>query len=106
MENLWDLARLSQYLGIKRSTLYAMIERGEIPFYRFGRLIRFSPTEIEDWLQTKRYGQENKTNRRVPRRHASNPAIDLVKAVIDEVNPERYNRPGKSDRIKGLRKEG
>ena len=30
----------------------------------------------------------------------------LVKAAIDEVNPGRYNRSGKSDRIKGLGKEG
>ena len=41
MDELWDIGRLSRYLGIKKSTLYAMIERKEIPFYRIGKLARF-----------------------------------------------------------------
>jgi len=41
MDELWDIVRLSQYLGVKRSTLYTMIERREIPHYRIGKLARF-----------------------------------------------------------------
>jgi len=109
MDELWDIGRLSQYLGIKKSTLYAMIERKEIPFYRIGKLARFRPTEIDEWLLTKRcQGQQEITTRRAPRKRGSppSPAAQIVRAVIDEVNPGRYNRLGKSDRIKGLGKEG
>jgi len=108
MDELWDIRRVSQYLGIKRSTLYAMIERKEIPHYRIGRLARFRPEEINEWLLTKKQAQRERPTGRTSRRRTNSlsPAAQLVKAAIDEVNPGRYNRSGKSDRIKGLGKEG
>jgi excisionase family DNA binding protein len=108
MDDLWDIGRLSQYLGIKKSTLYAMIERKEIPFYRIGRLARFRPAEIDEWLLTKKQAQQEEPTGRTSRtrRSPSFPAAQLVRAAIDEMNPGRYNRSGKSDRIKGLGKEG
>ena len=108
MDGLWDIGKLSQYLGIKKSTLYAMIERKEIPFYRIGRLARFRPAEIDEWLLTRRQEDQETRTRRAPRRRGNPPclATQIVRAAIDEVNPGRYNRSGKSDRIKGLGKEG
>jgi excisionase family DNA binding protein len=107
-DNFWDMVSLSRYLGIKRSTLYAMVERGEIPYYRIGRLVRFKPCEIDEWLRTKKFEHEEHPQRRArekPRSPSDLPA-NLVRAAIDELNPDRYNRSGKSDRIRGLRKEG
>ncbi len=109
MDELWDIGRLSQYLGIKKSTLYAMIERKEIPFYRIGKLARFRPAEIDEWLLGKKcQSQQEITTRRAPRRRGSppSPPAQIVRAAIDELNPGRYNHSGKSDRIKGLGKEG
>ena len=109
MDELWDIGRLSRYLGIKKSTLYAMIERKEIPYYRIGKLARFRPAEIDEWLLTKKFRASRKDEtRRAPRKRGSppSPAAQIVRAAIDEVNPGRYNRSGKSDRIKGLGKEG
>ena len=57
MDELWDIRRVSQYLGIKRSTLYAMIERKEIPYYRIGKLARFRPAEIDEWLLDEEAGR-------------------------------------------------
>ena len=53
MEDLWDVKRLSGYLSVKPSTIYALIERKEIPHYRIGRLVRFKPNEIDEWLARK-----------------------------------------------------
>ena len=64
MDELWDIGRLSQYLGIKKSTLYAMIERKEIPYYRIGKLARFRPAEIDEWLLTKKQGEQKDEIRR------------------------------------------
>src|SRR5208337_1809414 len=99
MDELWDIGRLSQYLGIKKSTLYAMIERKEIPYYRIGRLARFKPPEIDEWLLTRKQGEQEKETRRAPRKRGSplSPAAQIVRAAIDGVNPGRYNRSGKSD---------
>jgi len=109
MDELWDIVRLSQYLGVKKSTLYTMIERREIPHYRIGKLARFKPAEIEEWLLSKKcQGESGREIRRVTRKRGSLPSLatHIVRAAIDELNPGRYNCSGKSDRIKGLRKEG
>ncbi|MGD0230077.1 MAG: excisionase family DNA-binding protein [Syntrophorhabdales bacterium] len=108
MDELWDVGKLSQYLGIKKSTLYALVERKEIPFYRIGRLARFKLSEINEWLLTKKQGKQEVPIARAHRKRESlsSSAAQIVRAAIDEVNPGRYNRRGKSDRIKGLGKEG
>ena len=36
---------------MKRSTLYLWVEKGTIPHYRVGRLIRFKSEEIDAWLE-------------------------------------------------------
>jgi excisionase family DNA binding protein len=41
---------LSQYLGIKKSSLYSMVEKREIPFYKIGRLVRFKKADIDAWV--------------------------------------------------------
>jgi excisionase family DNA binding protein len=109
MDELWDIERLSRYLGMKKSSLYALVERREIPHYRIGRLARFRPAEIDEWLLTKRCeGDSEKGTRRVSRRRLSPPsaASQIVRAAIDDLKPRGYNSSGKSDRIKGLGKEG
>ena len=86
MEELWDIRRVSQYLGIKRSTLYAMIERKEIPHYRIGRLARFRQAEIDAWLLTKKRETEKPVRMA---RTAGSPCLpsSIVKAAIDEAEP-------------------
>ena len=47
-----DIDEVSRYLGMKRSNLYLKVERREIPFYRFGRLLRFRKADIDDWAES------------------------------------------------------
>jgi excisionase family DNA binding protein len=46
-----NIDELSQYLGVKKSNLYSKVERKEIPFYRFGRLIMFKKDEVDTFMQ-------------------------------------------------------
>ena len=41
------------YLGVHVSSVYRMVQRGEIPYTRTGRAqgIRFSTAELDEWLQ-------------------------------------------------------
>ena len=78
MEELWDIRRVSQYLGIKRSTLYAMIERKEIPHYRIGRLARFKQAEIDAWLLTKKRESKKKRHSGCAGRRLSPPIIRVA----------------------------
>ena len=107
MDELWDIGRLSQYLGIKRSTLYTMIERKEIPHYRIGRLARFRPAEIDEWLIKKRCQAETPMRtKKALSRSPHGEAKKIVQKAIDEVKLQGYTSFGKSDRIRGLGKEG
>jgi len=45
---------ISAYLSIKTKTLYAMVESGDIPHYRIGRLIRFKIEDVDLWMEAKK----------------------------------------------------
>jgi len=107
------IIEISSYLNIKTKTLYAIIESGEIPHYRIGRLIRFKKDEIDKWMKRNRAGKEKsdvstsslkKVGR--PKRSPARDIDRLIKKAID-VETDKYYSPdhGKSDRIEGLRKE-
>ena len=50
MNDFMNIDELSQYLRIKKSTLYSKIS--EIPHYKLQHLIRFRRDEIDTWLLT------------------------------------------------------
>ncbi len=50
MKEFLAVNELSQYLGIKKSSLYSMVEKREIPFYKIGRLVRFKKADIDAWV--------------------------------------------------------
>ena len=41
---------VATYLRCSPSTVRRMVRRGQIPHYRFGKLVRFRLSEIERWL--------------------------------------------------------
>ena len=45
---------ISAYLNIKNKTLYAMVESGDIPHYKIGRLIRFKREDVDLWMEAKK----------------------------------------------------
>lgn len=110
MKEFLNIKELSDYLNIRKSTLYLMVENKEIPFFRFGRLIRFKKQEIDDWVEGHRGESIDPVKRgREILKGAKNPKMDIdsiVKKSIEEVKNRRYNFPhGRPDRIKGLGKE-
>lgn len=44
----------AQILNVKEATLYLWSERGDIPSYKFGRLVRFKKADIETWAESKK----------------------------------------------------
>ena len=41
-------------LGITPRTLYRFLDEGQLPGYRFGRVIRLKATDIEDFIENSR----------------------------------------------------
>lgn len=51
-DEMLTYAQASQLLGIGVSTLYAMVSRQTLPFFRVGpRLVRFSRRQLVQWLE-------------------------------------------------------
>jgi excisionase family DNA binding protein len=59
MPPLYKVPQVATILGVKDSTIYGWVDKGKIPHIRAGRLIRFTPDQITDFLQrnTRRSGQ-------------------------------------------------
>jgi|SRR5579863_2679757 len=49
---LIDIKTLSEYLGVKRKTLYSWAAQGRILSLKIHRLLRFDREEIDSWLMS------------------------------------------------------
>jgi excisionase family DNA binding protein len=50
MEDLWDIARVADHLGVSERTVYNKVRSGDLPAVKVGRLWRVRPSELEAWL--------------------------------------------------------
>ena len=101
---------LSQYLGIKKSKIYSMVEHREIPFYRLGRLILFKNDVIDTFMEKCRvecFDIKKEVERVMKGSNASKVDVNkVVKKAIEERKEKRYTAlHGKPDQVRGLRKE-
>lgn len=54
-EVIWlSTAGAADRIGITPRTLYRFIDQGEVPAYRFGRVIRLKQTEVDDFIEGSR----------------------------------------------------
>lgn len=47
-------AEAARYLGITSRTLYRFIDEGQIPGYRFGRVIRLKQDDVDHFIENSR----------------------------------------------------
>ena len=57
---------VAAYLRCSPSTVRRMVRRGQIPHYRFGKLVRFRLSEIERWLALHHEGSALLRGRAMP----------------------------------------
>jgi excisionase family DNA binding protein len=50
-------AEVADYLGIGARTLYRLIDQGELPAYKFGRVIRLQQREVDQYIARVRIQQ-------------------------------------------------
>ena len=51
---LLTIDQLAQRLGVTVRPVCRLVADKRFPYYKVGRLVRFDPTEITDWLATRR----------------------------------------------------
>jgi excisionase family DNA binding protein len=58
---LLRVEEVARMLGLARSTIYLLIERGELPSVRIGRAVRVHSARLESWLdeQSANIGSES-----------------------------------------------
>jgi len=56
MENYWKAREVAAALQISTQTVYRYVANGEIPFHKLNRSVRFKPSEIERWVESKASG--------------------------------------------------
>jgi excisionase family DNA binding protein len=109
LKEFLTINQLSEYLSIKRSTLYSLVETGELPHYRIGRLIRFKKQDIDAWMENHRRERINADRKVKGIVNGVKIPIDInsiVKKTIAEVKRNRYTSSHRETRpFKGLRKE-
>ena len=107
MKEFLAVDELSQYLGIKKSSLYSMVEKREIPFYKIGRLVRFKRADIDAWVEGLKFevvSPEAEARKIINR---AGPEIGImekknVAQARSMVYTPKYGRP---DEVKDLGKE-
>ena len=53
MEDRWlSLKEITEYLGIRRETVYRWIENREMPGHRIGKLWKFKKDEVDAWVKS------------------------------------------------------
>jgi len=106
---LANVNELCQYLNIKKSTGYALVQSGRISFYRLGRLIRFKPDDVQAWVggcRSDNIIKDNWAKRILEVKERPMDVDSLVKKFIAEVNGNRYTSSHRETRpIRDLRKE-
>ena len=50
--NWLSTAETAKRLGVTPRTLYRFIDEGQLPAYRFGRVIRLKAHEVEDFIES------------------------------------------------------
>lgn len=51
--NLLTTDELARILKVKKSYLYELTYRHQIPYIKLGRFLRFDPEQIQSWLESK-----------------------------------------------------
>lgn len=53
MDDRWlSVVDISEYLGVKKDTIYKWLSKRTIPAHKVGRLWKFKKDEIDEWVRT------------------------------------------------------
>ncbi len=88
-KKLWTVKEVSEYLNVKRSTLYSWVRNGIIPTRKLGISLRFDPTEVMEIVEASRVIPANVLTLRT--KSTKNLDIDaIVNKAIEGTNGSRY----------------
>jgi excisionase family DNA binding protein len=60
---IFDAEKASDYLSLKKSTLYKLTAQREIPHYKNGKKLYFKRVELDEWITTNRVATKEEINK-------------------------------------------
>lgn len=52
IEPWYSVDEIAQHLSVSKETVYRWLERKIIPAHRMGKLWRFKPSEVDEWIKS------------------------------------------------------
>ncbi len=104
---LITIKEVSEFLSVKKSTLYSWVHNGSIPFHKLNGLVRFDMNELESWVKASRKAPSDAAV--IAPKKAVSDVDRLVKKSIDSVKGYGYNHPTGNQaniRVSGRRTDG
>ena len=46
-----DIQETARHLGVSTTTLYKWVNQRKIPYIKLGRLVKFDPLKLEEWIR-------------------------------------------------------
>jgi excisionase family DNA binding protein len=87
MTDLLTTKQVQTLLHVDRTTIYRMVEGGQLPAVRVGKQWRFARADVERWLQSGRYGALPAAAREESQPKPSVAPADLPERTLAEVLP-------------------
>ena len=56
METYWKVSEVAAAIKVSVQTVYRYVANGEIPFHKLSKAVRFKPSEIESWMESRKAG--------------------------------------------------
>jgi excisionase family DNA binding protein len=50
IEPWYSVEEISRHLGVSKETIYRWLEKHKIPAHRMGKLWKFKPSEVDQWI--------------------------------------------------------
>lgn len=52
LEPWFSVEEIAKHLGVSKETIYRWLERQKIPAHRIGKLWKFKPSEVDEWVKS------------------------------------------------------
>ena len=56
IETYWKVSEVAAAIQVSVQTVYRYVANGEIPFHKLNKAVRFKPSEIESWMESRKAG--------------------------------------------------
>lgn len=63
LERWLSVEEIGDYLGVSKETVYRWLDKAAIPAHRIGKLWKFKPSEVDDWVRSGQSAELNSPKR-------------------------------------------